>query len=115
MGILKRIKAALFGGPDAEARDPDGIYLYAKCGRCGAPVRVRVDKRNDLLRDYDSGDYTLHKEIMDGTCFALMHATVRFDAAYRITDQQLDGGEFITWEAYRDLTAPAPSEDAPGA
>lgn len=111
MGILKKVLAALFGGSGAEVRDADGIYLYAKCGHCGAPVRIRVDKRHDLQRDYDTGEYTLHKEMMDGSCFTLMRATLRFNAAYRVIEQELDGGEFIDWETYRELTAPKEAPD----
>jgi hypothetical protein len=113
VGILKKIKALLFGDAATEVRDATGIYLYAKCSRCGAPIRVRVDKHHDLQRDYDTGEYLLRKEMMDGTCFTLMHATVRFDAAYRVIEQEIDGGEFISWDTYRDLTAPAsPSPEA---
>lgn len=106
MKWLERFRAALFGSSDQEIRDPDGIYLYVRCSRCGAPVRVRADKRHDLQRDYDSGGYVFHKEIMDGGCFQLMQATVRFDAAYRVIDQEIEGGEFITWETYRSLAHP---------
>ncbi|MBN1247944.1 MAG: hypothetical protein JXC32_09830 [Anaerolineae bacterium] len=107
MGFFKKIVDALFGSAEGEIRDPDGIYLYVKCGRCGAPVRVRADKRHDLQRDYDTNELILHKEIMDGRCFSLMQATVRFAPNYRIVDQQLEGGEFISWEEYRDLTRPS--------
>ena len=109
MGFLRRIVDALSGsgGARREIRDPTGIYLYVKCDRCGAPVRVRADRGHDLQRDYDSGGYVLHKEIMDGSCFALMQATVHFDAGYNITEQEVTGGEFITWDEYAALTEPA--------
>jgi hypothetical protein len=111
MGFFKKLAEAIFGTANGEIRDPDGIYLYVKCARCGAPVRIRVDKRHDLQRDYDTNELVLHKEIMDGTCFNLMQATVRFTPAYQIKDQQLEGGEFISWETYRDLTAPPAQEN----
>jgi len=106
MGFLKKIIDALFSSGGGEIRDPDGIYLYIKCGRCGAPVRVRADKRHDLHRDYDSGGLILRKEVMDGTCFSLIQTTTRFDAGFKIIDQQIDGGEFISWEEYKKLTTP---------
>ena len=28
------------------------IHLYVRCDRCGAPVHVRVDPRNDLVIEY---------------------------------------------------------------
>lgn len=116
MGFLKKIRDALFGSPSGgEVRDPEGIYLYVKCSRCGAPIRVRADKRHDLQRDYDTNEYVLRKEMMDGTCFNLINATVRFDPTYRIIDREIEGGEFITWEEYNALvTARAkPSEETP--
>ncbi|MCJ7551078.1 MAG: hypothetical protein MUQ30_15495 [Anaerolineae bacterium] len=109
MGFLKKVINSVFGGGNGEVRDPDGIYLYIKCDRCGAPVRVRADKRHDLQQDYDTGGYILRKEVMDGGCFTLVRTTTRFDAVYRIVDQQIEGGDFISCEEYRNLTAPARS------
>jgi hypothetical protein len=111
MGILKKIRGALFGSPGGEIRDPAGIFLYVKCARCGAPVRVRADKYHDLQRDYDTGEFVLNKEIMDGSCFALMQATIRYDAGYRVIEQGITGGEFITWDQYVVLTTPAEEPD----
>jgi len=106
MGFLKKIAGAIFGSSDGETRDPDGIYLYIKCARCGSPVRVRADRRHDLQRDYDTGEYVLHKEVMDGSCFTLIRTMTRFDGAYRVLEQEIEGGEFLTWEQYRTLTQP---------
>ncbi len=106
MGILKKIREALFGSPDGEIQDKNGIYLYVKCAKCGAPVRVRVDKYHDLQQDDEGGGFTLNKEIMDGSCFRLMYATVRFDFNRRIVEQEINGGEFITWEEYQALAHP---------
>ena len=116
MGFLKKIAQAIFGSSEGEVRDPDGIYLYVKCDRCGAPVRIRADKRHDLQRDFDTNELVLRKEIMDGSCFSLIHATVRFSPGYRILDQEIEGGEFISWEEYQALTqspkGPEPSQDS---
>jgi len=106
VGFLKKFIAAVLGSSSGEVRDPDGIYLYIKCHRCGAPVRVRADKRHDLQRDYDSGELILRKEVMDGTCFNMIQTTTRFDAGYKIIDQQIDGGDFISWDEYKKLTTP---------
>ncbi len=111
MEFLKKIGEFIFGSSSGELRDPDGIYLYIKCDKCGAPVRIRADKRHDLQRDFDTGNYVLRKEIMDGSCFSLMYATVHFNAHYQITSQEVEGGEFITWEAYKALTQPSATEE----
>ncbi len=106
MGFLKKIIEAVFSSGSGEVRDPDGIYLYIKCDRCGAPVRVRADKRHDLQRDYDTGALILCKKVMDGTCFNMIQTATRFDAGYKIIDQQIDGGQFISWDEYKKLTTP---------
>jgi hypothetical protein len=87
--------------------DSTGIYFYVKCGKCGTPVKIRVDRRHDLLRDYERGGYVLHKEVMDGTCFQLFNFTVHFDDRYRIVDREIEGGEFITEDEYHSLTKPS--------
>lgn len=100
MGFLKKLKETLLGSPTGKTRDPDGIYLYVKCEKCGATLRVRADKRHDLQRDYDTGEYVLRKEMMDNSCFNLMQATVRFDPSYNIVEQEIEGGTFISREDY---------------
>lgn len=94
MGLLKR----LFGG--GEPRDPDALWLYVRCDNCGQKLKIRVDRRHDLLRDYEAGGYRLNKEIMDGTCFSLMMARLRFDAGQKIISQELEGGTFLTREEF---------------
>jgi hypothetical protein len=113
MGFFKRIVDAIKGGGSGQSRDREGLYLYVKCGRCGTPVRVRVNRYHDLQRDYDTGEMVLRKEIMDDKCFRLMDAMVRFDARYQVIDREIEGGEFISEEAYRDLTRSDEPSDSP--
>jgi (2Fe-2S) ferredoxin len=98
MKLLKRLRG--LAGGEGRPRDPDGIYFYVRCGRCGQKLKVRADRRFDLVRDLDEGGYVLHKEMMDGTCFSLMYATVRFDDDKRIVSQEVQGGEFISEEEF---------------
>ena len=104
----------LFGRKSAPAAD-EGIYFFVKCNNCGRIVRVRVNRQNDLQPDWDSGGYTLSKEMMDDKCFRLMRAEVTFDANYGIVSQEAQGGTFVTQsdyeaqqEARRQAAAPAP-------
>ncbi|HIE37703.1 MAG TPA: hypothetical protein EYH30_11495 [Anaerolineales bacterium] len=83
------------------AHDPDGIYFYVRCGQCGQRLQIRASRRFDLMRDLERGGYMLRKEMMDGTCFSLMYATIRFDDAYRVVSREIEGGEFITEEEFR--------------
>ncbi len=75
------------------------LWLYARCGQCGAKVRVRIDLYNDLSWT-DDGGYILRKEIMDNRCYRLMNAVLRFDNARRVASREISGGEFITKDEY---------------
>ncbi len=100
MSILDSIKSLFTASP----ADPMAMWLYVRCKRCGTPLAVRVDLRNEPSIDYDTGGYVLHKDMMDNKCFAHMHAEIHFDARRTITEKKLTGGEFITKEEYEAMT-----------
>ncbi len=100
MGFLDRVKSA-FASPGS---DPNAMWLYVRCARCGTPLAVRVDLRNEPSIDYETGGYVLHKEMMDNKCFLLMHAEVRFDDKRNVIERKVDKGEFITAEEYQAMT-----------
>jgi hypothetical protein len=99
MGLLKNLKA-LFTTP----ADPNALWLYVKCKRCGTPLAIRVDMRNELSADYESGGYVLYKEMMDSKCFTLMRAEIHFDAKRNMVEQKIEQGEFITDAEYAQMT-----------
>jgi hypothetical protein len=101
MGLLDRVKSMF--APTA-AGDPNTLWLYVRCKRCGTPLAVRVDLRNEPSIDYEAGGYVLHKEMMDSKCFTLMTARVRFDARRIVVEQTVDQGAFITREEYAQAT-----------
>lgn len=102
MDFLRR----LLGG---QPRGDGAIHLYVRCERCGAPVHVRVDPRNDLSIEYGDGEapagYRLVKEIMDSRCFRLMRAEIDYDAAKREVSRRIEGGAFIGQDEYERLVA----------
>ena len=102
MGILNRVKS-MFASPSGG--DPNALWLYVRCARCGTPVAVRVDLRNEPSIDYERGGYILHKEIMDGKCFTLLRAVVRFDDQRNVVERTIDKGEFITQAEYEKAKA----------
>jgi hypothetical protein len=88
-------------GKRPKSADPDGIYFYIQCDHCGEKLRIRADRRHDLMRDYETGTLVWKKEIMDARCFRILYAQVEFDAKYRITSQQIEGeGHFISQEEF---------------
>lgn len=84
----------------SDVKDPNALWLYVQCAKCGAPVAIRVDTRNDISIDYETGGRYLRKEIMDSTCFQLMYADVRFDGSGKITEWDIERGKFLTKEEY---------------
>jgi hypothetical protein len=97
MGFLDRLLG--------RSGDKSVLWLYVRCSRCGAKVRVRVNLFNDLSIT-ENGGYILRKEILDNKCFQLMRAELRFDSKRRLISRDIDGGEFITEAEYE---APNPS------
>jgi len=113
MNFLRRI----FGGSGPVASD-GAIHLYVRCNRCGAPVHVRADPRNDLLIEYgdedDAAGYRLIKEMMDSRCFRLMRAELEYDRGRREIARQIEGGTFISQEEYEQLAAQFEAERTAG-
>jgi len=64
MDLLRR----LLGGRGQRGPADNALHLYVRCGRCGAPVHVRIHLLNDLTVEYDDNEqvsgYRLRKEIM---------------------------------------------------
>jgi hypothetical protein len=90
----------LFGGGAKSDSDANALWLYVQCSKCGAPVAIRVDTRNDISVDYETGGKYLRKEIMDSTCFQLMYADVQFDGTGKIMEQTVQGGKFLTRDEF---------------
>jgi hypothetical protein len=90
-------------GKSSDTSDPNALWLYVQCAKCGAPVAVRVDTRNDISIDYETGGKYLRKEIMDSTCFQLMYADVRFGSDGKISEKSIERGKFLTREEYEQI------------
>lgn len=99
MSFFKKILGGSSAGKETES-DAHALWLYVRCNKCGAPVAIRVDMRNDISTDYETGGRYLRKEIMDSTCFQLMYATVNFDGAGKIMDKSIERGTFLTKQEY---------------
>ncbi len=97
MGFLDSMKKMV--APTGAGKE-NALWLYVRCRKCGEQLAVRINPANELSADYENGGYVLHKDMMDGKCFTLMHAYLRFDDQKNIVEQKLDGGEFITEEEY---------------
>jgi hypothetical protein len=103
MGFLKKI----FGGDDSKKEqkyvDKTGIYFFVQCDNCGTCVRVRADKTHDLL--IDGSTFTWHKTIVDSKCFRPIPVVVTLNRNYEMTEADIQGGQFISEEAYETWLA----------
>ncbi len=98
MGFLKR----LFGSQDKpkpdNPGDPQGVYFYVQCSHCHTIVRIRADRQHDFNREGDQ--FVWHKVIVDSKCFRRMPTVVYLDSQYNIVNAEIQGGEYVTQEAY---------------
>lgn len=78
------------------------FIFYVRCNRCGEVIRVRADRRWDLLQEMGESavGYSLHKDVLGTQCNALMRMLVLFDRAYKITHQEIEGGRFVSQADY---------------
>ena len=101
MGFLDKIRSLFTGAASAGPADPHGIWLHFRCDKCGAVVRMRADRRNDLNREDGPGTFLLRKEVMDDSCFQLMNAEIWLDTNYNVVTAEVSGGQLISEEEYR--------------
>ena len=108
MGFLKKLFGDRRDGgndnrPGGAPADPQGLYFYVQCDRCGAPVRLRADKQYDLINE--GNGFTWHKTIVDNRCFRPMPTVVHLNAAYEMVSHEISGGHYITQDEYEALLA----------
>jgi hypothetical protein len=98
MGFFKRL-AGFFSSPGGDY-DP-AYWLTVRCKRCGEIIRTRIDLRNDLSLDYGEGDapgttYFTRKVLMgENRCFQQIEIELRFDAAHKLIERTIHGGDFV--------------------
>lgn len=87
------------------------MYVYVRCARCGAPVRVRVDVYNDAAVEFDASEreigFIWRKDIVDSKCFRPIHAEITFDTLRRERNRTIVDGTYIDEATYLQLTEPS--------
>jgi hypothetical protein len=108
MGLLRKL-GSIFGGKPEHEGDENAIIFYVRCNACGEVIRVRADRRWDLMQEFDDNDrisgYTLRKDVLGTKCFRMMTVEMSFDRTYGITDKSVQGGTFATADEYRAYQA----------
>jgi len=102
MTWLRRL-GGLFRRGGGEEGDADALVFYVRCEHCGEIIRVRADRRSELLQEFDEGvsGYSLYKDVLGTRCNRVLRMHVGFDLQYRVTSQDVEGGRFATEEEYR--------------
>ncbi len=105
----------------SQTESASALWLYVACGRCGEAIRIRTDRRYDLVSEMrDPGEagpaYTLHKDIVGAQCFQRITVDVEFDQRLQVIERRISGGRWLTEEEYRATTiaAPPPSSGSEG-
>jgi hypothetical protein len=89
---------------------PAGLWIYVRCQGCGEAIRVRADRRYDLVSEMrDPGEsgpaYTMHKDIVGARCFQRIAVDLAFDGRLQVVDRRITGGDFLTEAEYLAATA----------
>ena len=92
---------------------PPALWIYVACSRCSEAIRVRADRRYDLVSEMrDPGEvgpaYTLHKDIVGTRCFQRIVVDVEFDQRLQVIERRISGGRWLTEEEYRATTTLSP-------
>ena len=91
--------------------EPDtALWIYVRCQRCGEAIRIRADRRYDLVSEMrDPGEagpaYTVHKDIVGARCFQRIAVRLAFDPRLQLVEREIQGGQFLTEQEYQAATA----------
>lgn len=87
--------------------DSNVYWVYAKCNRCGEPVRARINLSNDLSINYGdkkSDDKFFCRKVIMGTgkCFQRIEVELTFNKNRNLLNREIQGGQFIDADDFPD-------------
>lgn len=93
-----------------ESEDPMAYWVYARCDKCGEPLRARVDLRNELSAEFgetrEATVYTSRKALIGSKrCYAPVEVSLTFDARRKLLKREISGGSFLTKQEYLNEVA----------
>lgn len=97
-----------------QPRQDSALWIYVACSRCGEAIRIRTDRRYDLVSTMlDPGEpgpaYTMHKDIVGTRCFQRIAVDVEFDRRLQTIAHRVSGGRWLSAEEYWAATLAPPS------
>ncbi|HEX2324070.1 MAG TPA: hypothetical protein VHQ00_01660 [Chloroflexota bacterium] len=114
MSFFSKLLGAFRGqAPAGDDAGRNAFWVYVRCNACGEPIRVRINREHDLSAEYDEGSdaassFHVHKEVVGQRCFRRIQVDLTFDGQRKVSDQQAQGGAFLTREEYEAALAEAP-------
>jgi hypothetical protein len=94
------------GGRSTFGGDEHSYWIYAKCRRCGEPLRARVNTMNDPSQE-DDDTWVVRKQLSGSGknyCFQTVEVTLHFDAQKKnLLNAEATGGTLISAEEYEAL------------
>ena len=108
MGLLDGLRSMFSAGSGGPAGDANAYWVFVQCAKCGEALKVRVDRRYDLMQEFEEQDrvsgYSLHKAIIGSNrCFVPIQVTQRLDTSHKVKSQEITNGRFLTKEEYESL------------
>lgn len=116
MGFLSRIfgrRSSREGGerpsgqrPPQSVVEPDAVWLYVKCSKCGEVIPLRFRRGEEIQEDIDGECSSpgavsfIRKEVIGSRCFNRMSLFAEFDSSYRLVGNEVVGGELVNREDY---------------
>ena len=101
MGFLKK----LFGSGGGRSRDKNALYVYVRPQYCEQIVEVRINLLNDLSMTDDGKGYFTRKLATAVRCPYPAEIYLYFDKNRRLTDSEVEKGELVSEEEYRQWQA----------
>lgn len=105
MNFLK----SLFGGGN-QSRDA-GYYVYVKPKMCQEILRVRINMSNDLSLTDDNSGYLVRKVASATRCPFQSEVILHFDKSRKLSDREIENGEFVTEETYLEFIESSGKKD----
>ena len=102
MGFFRKI-SSLFAS--AQQEDANAVWIYVQCDRCGEKLRARLNTRAELSPEFGNTDnansfYCRKVLIGEQRCYQQIEVNLKFDTRFKIVEQQISGGKFISRAEY---------------
>lgn len=98
---------SLFVGEGKTGGD-SGLYVYVRLEKAREIVRIRLAPEHELNWDDETNTFVTRKSIIGPETFARADAVFRFDSAKKLIGAEIDGGESVTEEDWRQYVASSP-------